>query len=83
MFANCVHATSASLLTFLNMKICLDQIVANLPQNATEVVKFLETFKMWVFFEKLDGVFGKNLNFVKIAKGGKFAVECVSNGIIS
>ena len=25
----------------------------------------------------------KNLNFFKMAKGGKFAVECVSDGMIS
>ena len=31
----------------------------------------------------MDGFFEKNLNFFEIDKGGKFAVECVSNGIIS
>ena len=35
-----------------------------------------------IFFEKIDG-FLENLNFFNIAKGGKFAVECVSNGFIS
>ena len=29
------------------------------------------------------GFLRKNLNFFDIPKGGKFAVECVSNGIIS
>ena len=39
--------------------------------------------KIWVFFEKVYGFFEKNLIFFfKIAKGGQFAVECVSNGII-
>ena len=35
-------------------------------------------------FLKIDGFFEKKLEFFfKIDKGGKFAVECVSNGIIS
>ena len=34
------------------------------------------------FFEKIDGFFEKTF-FFKIDKGGKFAVECVSNSIIS
>ena len=29
----------------------LHRNVANLPQNATEVVRFLKMFKIWVFFE--------------------------------
>ena len=40
-------------------------------------------FKTWDIFEKIDGFFEKNLNFFKIAKCGKFAVEGVSNGIFS
>ena len=31
----------------------------------------------------MDGFFGIKLTFFKIATGGKFAVECVSNGMIS
>ena len=39
--------------------------------------------KIWVFW-KNDGFFWeKNLNSFKIVKAGKFAVECVSNDIIS
>ena len=53
------------------------QIIRNLPKNATEIVRFLKTFKIWGFFGK------KTLQFFKIVKGGKFAVECVSNDTIS
>ena len=56
-------------------EILFDKIAANLPQNTTEAVRFLKMFKMWVF--------RKTWIFIKIAKGAKFAVECVSNGIIS
>ena len=31
MFANCAHATSASMFTLLNVKILFERIVANLP----------------------------------------------------
>ena len=48
-----------------------------------EIVRFFKAFKMWVFFEKMDRFFKNNLNFFEIPKGGKFAVECVSNGIVS
>ena len=52
-------------------------------QNATEIVRFPKKFKIWVFFENTDEFFEKKLEFFKNAKGGKFAVECVSIGIIS
>ena len=42
---------------------------------------------MFFFSEKkvgwVGGLFPKNLIFFKIGKGGKFAVECVSNDIFS
>ena len=41
-------------------------------------MRFLRTFKIWVFFGKVDGFFRK-----KIPKFGKLFVECVSNGNIS
>ena len=41
------------------------------------MVRFLKMFKIWVVLEKIDGFFEKNLNFSKVAKEGKFAVECV------
>ena len=46
-------------------------------------MKILKTFKIWVFFEAIDGLFEKKLNFQKIAKGSKFAVECDLNSNIS
>ena len=48
----------------------------------TEIVRLLKTFKIWVFCEKINGIFEKRILF-KIAKGGKFVVECVSNDFIS
>ena len=51
--------------------------VANLPLIATKLVKFLKTFKNWVFFWKNRWVFRKKiLIFFKIAKGSKLAVKC-------
>ena len=38
--------------------------------------------RSFFFAEKIDEFFEQNLNFFKFAKGGKFAVECVSNGTI-
>ena len=51
-----------------------EQIVANLPHNAPEIIRFLKTFESRVFFEKKD-FFEKNLKFFKIPKDDKFAVE--------
>ena len=45
------------------------QIIENLLWNATEIVIFLK--------------YVQNLGFLKIGKGGKFTVECVSNDILS
>ena len=58
--------------TVLTLKIFHPQILTNLLQIATEMVRFLKRFKSWVFPEK-------HLNFFQISKGGKIAVECVSN----
>ena len=42
----------------------------------TEIVRFLKTFKVWVFFEKLDGFFEKETWILSnFAKGDKFAEE--------
>ena len=38
-------------------------------------------FENWVNFEKKMGCSKNNLNPSKILKGGKFAVECLPNGI--
>ena len=35
----------------------------NLPQNATEIAKFLKTFKIWGLFKKIDRFSEKNLDF--------------------
>ena len=60
-------------------EVFLNQFVTNLPLKASEIVIFSKRSKFGSFFEK-NGYFGK---FFEVAKGGKFAVECVSNGIIS
>ena len=65
MFANCVHATSASMFTLLNVKLIFDQIVANSPKNAPEIVRFQITFETCVFFEKIDGFLEKKLEFFR------------------
>ena len=44
---------------------------------------FSKRSKFGVFLKKIDGFFEKSLEFFKIAKGSKFALECVSCGNIS
>ena len=45
-----------------------------------KVVRFLKTFEIWRFYEKLDGFFRKkNRNNFDIPKCGKIVVECVRN----
>ena len=58
-------------------------IVANLPQHATWIVRFLKTFKFWVFL-KNSGFFSKeNLKVFQFAKEGKFNLHCASDDIFS
>ena len=53
--------------------------VAKVPQNVTEIVTFLKTFKILFFFDELDRSFDKKiLTSLEIAKGSKSALECVS-----
>ena len=65
-------------MTGSNREIFSPQIIANLSQNVTERPKDLETSKIWSFS-------GKNFvaKFLKIAKGGIFALECISNKNVS
>ena len=63
MFANCFHATSANFLTLLNVENFFEQILANLPWNANQIVSFLKMFVIWVFFEKTDEFFEKKFDF--------------------
>ena len=45
------------------------QILTHLPKNATEIAKFLETFRIWNWISKKYGFFfGKNMNFSKSQK---------------
>ena len=48
---------TSALCSFLNVNIF--QQIVNVPYNATETVKFLRTFSIWVYFEKIDGFFEK------------------------
>ena len=57
--------------------------VANLPQNATEIVKVLETFKIWLLQKKLDEFFQKKHEILKIANDSKIVLECDWNITIS
>ena len=42
------------------------QILANLRQNATGIVGFLKTFRIWGFFGKILNFFSKSLNVAKV-----------------
>ena len=69
----------------LNLKIFHHQIIQVCRRMRLKYKDFSNTYENCFFFKKKEVVFfGKNLIFViKIAKGGKFAVECVSNDIFS
>ena len=67
----------------LNLKIFYHQVIAYLPYNKTEIVRFLKYIRNGYFLKKNMDFFGKKTGFFfKIGKGGKFSVECVSNAII-
>ena len=70
---------------YSDREIFYHQIIANMPQQVIEIVRCLKTYdvrtlgflkKIRFFWEKLDF-------FFKTGKGGKFAVEYVSNDISS
>ena len=52
-------------------------------KNATETLEFLETEKMRFLAKKTDGFLRGTSNSFKIVKSAQYAVECVSNDIIS
>ena len=55
--------------------------IAETPCTAeTKTLKILETFKVWNFLGKVDGLSKKTWISFKIVERGKFDVECVSNG---
>ena len=60
----------------LTVKFFFHQIIANLQNNAPDIVRSQNVRNLGFF--KIMLVF-----FFKIVKGGKFAVECVSNDAIS
>ena len=47
----------------VNVKFHNYQIVANSPLNAIEIVRFLKTNEIWVFFEKIHGFLRKKIEF--------------------
>ena len=70
--------------TVLSSKIFDRQFFGNLPQNETKIVKFLQYEQKMIFiFKKWVGFLDKKLEFFKVIKSGNFAVESVSNPIIS
>ena len=69
--------------TVLTVKFFNHQFIANLPQNSTQIVRYLKYVQNLGFFDLKSWVFRKKVFFFKIAKGGKIAVECVSTNIIS
>ena len=48
----------------------------NLMSNATETVRFLKTFKNWVFFQKKMGFPKITYKFSKMSRGFNSAVQC-------
>ena len=50
--------------------------VKNLSQNATGIVKLLETLEIWLLFKKEMGLSKKISCYIKIAKGQKLVAEC-------
>ena len=46
-----------------------------MPENFTEIIRFLKTLKIWVFLEK--SFFRKKNIFFKITKDGNFAVVLI------
>ena len=55
-----------------NPKFFKNRLFAYLPQIATEIVKFLKTFKIWFFYKKkLMGFRKKIMNFFKSLKVAK------------
>ena len=63
-------------LTVLKLKNFHHQTIANLPYNATEIVRFLKYVRKLGVIKKV-GFFEKKLKFFKIGKGGKFADDII------
>ena len=80
MFVNCVHATSASLFTLLNVKLFFWPNCSKFAVECDWNSKNSQNVQNLGFFWKIDGFFLEF--FFTIDNGGKFTVECVSNGII-
>ena len=41
------------------------EIVEIAKISDTEIARFRQTFEIWVFFGKIDGLFEKSLNFIQ------------------
>ena len=62
MFANWVRAKRAKIgCSRVWMSVVFHQIVANLPLNATEIVRFLKTLKFWGFLKTNTWVLRKKI----------------------
>ena len=58
------------------MQARIGHIIANLLYNATEIVRFLKYVGKVGFFFQKSWIFSKSVK-------SKFAVECVSNGVVA
>ena len=85
MFDNCIHAST--LISAVCSRYWTWSFSANWRKFAVErdwTSKISKSVQNWVLFEKVVWFFEKkNLIFFEIDKGGKLAVQCASNVIIS
>ena len=70
-FSNCIHVCS-----------CFSSICSTYTVKCDRISKISQNVQNLGFFEKLMG-FSKKPDFLKIARGSKFAVACVSNIIFT
>ena len=82
MFANCVYANIGSLFT-IELEIVFSPVCSKFTAECDCNTKNSQNVQNLGFFGKIDGFFEKELDFFKIARFGIFAVECVSNCILS
>ena len=83
MFANCVHANIGILFTSEHENI-LSTISGNFAVECDWISENFRNVQNTGFLEKIGLFVEKKIEFFfKIDKGGKFAVECVSNGNVS
>ena len=58
--ANCMILAKKQNCTVLNLEVLYNQIMANLPSNADEILSFLNYMRKKVFFEKKNSILFKS-----------------------